>query len=68
MTEDSANQTTIGHDVFVSYASQDEVRSNGMFGTWDARVFRVSRLRSREAKSSSCPLDKKPSCNFGPSG
>jgi TolB-like protein/thioredoxin-like negative regulator of GroEL len=30
MTEDSANQTTLGHDVFVSYASQDAAVANSI--------------------------------------
>jgi TolB-like protein/Tfp pilus assembly protein PilF len=30
MTEDSANQTALGHDVFVSYASQDSAVANSM--------------------------------------
>jgi hypothetical protein len=32
MTENSANQTTLGHDVFVSYASQDAAVAKSMFG------------------------------------
>ena len=33
MTEDSANQKTLGHDVFVSYASQDAAVANSLVET-----------------------------------
>jgi hypothetical protein len=37
MTEDSANQAALGHDVFVSYASQDAAVANSIVGHLEGR-------------------------------
>ncbi len=54
MTEDSANQTTLGHDVFVSYASQDAAVANSI----------VENLEQHGLKCWIAPRDVKPGAQY----
>jgi TolB-like protein len=54
MTEDSANQTTSGHDVFVSYASQDAAVANSV----------VANLEQHGLKCWIAPRDVKPGAQY----
>jgi TolB-like protein/Tfp pilus assembly protein PilF len=54
MTEDSANHTILGHDVFVSYASQDAAVANSI----------VESLESRGVKCWIAPRDVKPGAQY----
>jgi TolB-like protein len=54
MTIDSPNQTTSGHDVFVSYASQDAAVANSI----------VENLESRGLKCWIAPRDVKPGAQY----
>jgi TolB-like protein len=54
MTEDSANQTLLGHDIFVSYASQDAAVANS----------RVENLEQHGCKCWIAPRDVKPGAQY----
>ena len=54
MTEDSPNQTTFGHDVFVSYASQDAAVANSI----------VESLEAHGLKCWIAPRDVKPGAQY----
>jgi TolB-like protein/Flp pilus assembly protein TadD len=54
MTNDSANQTTLGHDVFVSYASQDAAVANSVVG----------HLEGKGIKCWIAPRDVKPGAQY----
>jgi TolB-like protein len=54
MTEDSANQAILGHDVFVSYASQDEAVANSI----------VENLERHGCKCWIAPRDVKPGAQY----
>jgi TolB-like protein/Flp pilus assembly protein TadD len=54
MTEDSANQTILGHDVFVSYASQDAAVANSL----------VENLEQHGLKCWIAPRDVKPGAQY----
>jgi hypothetical protein len=54
MTEDSANPTTLGHDVFVSYASQDATVANSI----------VENLEQHGLRCWIAPRDVKPGAQY----
>jgi TolB-like protein len=54
MIEDSANQTTLGHDVFVSYASQDAAVANSL----------VENLEQHGLRCWIAPRDVKPGAQY----
>jgi adenylate cyclase len=54
MTDDSANQTTLGHDVFVSYASQNAAVANSI----------VENLEQHGLKCWIAPRDVKPGARY----
>ena len=54
MNQDSANQTALGHDVFVSYASQDAAVANSI----------VENLEQHGLKCWIAPRDVKPGAQY----
>jgi hypothetical protein len=54
MTQDSPNRTTLGHDVFVSYASQDAAVANSI----------VESLEQHGRKCWIAPRDVKPGAQY----